>query len=99
MNGRPLGYEPNELPGCSTPHSFAIVLRNTNSSMHSTQKAQEVNYHRSITCSSEGSARQTLPGKANAMLLTEARSSSKDDGAGNGIRTRDILLGKQTLYH
>ena len=21
MNQRPLGYEPNELPGCSTPHS------------------------------------------------------------------------------
>ena len=25
MNMRPLGYEPNELPGCSTPH-----LNNTN---------------------------------------------------------------------
>lgn len=22
MNHRPLGYEPNELPGCSTPHSY-----------------------------------------------------------------------------
>ena len=21
LNQRPLGYEPNELPGCSTPHS------------------------------------------------------------------------------
>jgi hypothetical protein len=21
LNLRPLGYEPNELPGCSTPHS------------------------------------------------------------------------------
>jgi hypothetical protein len=21
LNHRPLGYEPNELPGCSTPHS------------------------------------------------------------------------------
>ena len=22
MNMRPLGYEPNELPGCSTPHMY-----------------------------------------------------------------------------
>jgi hypothetical protein len=22
LNQRPLGYEPNELPGCSTPHSY-----------------------------------------------------------------------------
>src|SRR5215472_10072314 len=22
LNLRPLGYEPNELPGCSTPHSY-----------------------------------------------------------------------------
>jgi membrane-bound lytic murein transglycosylase A len=24
LNHRPLGYEPNELPGCSTPHSYLI---------------------------------------------------------------------------
>jgi hypothetical protein len=22
LNHRPLGYEPNELPGCSTPHLY-----------------------------------------------------------------------------
>jgi hypothetical protein len=26
LNGRPLGYEPNELPGCSTPHSALLHL-------------------------------------------------------------------------
>ena len=24
LNQRPLGYEPNELPGCSTPHLHLI---------------------------------------------------------------------------
>ena len=28
-----------------------------------------------------------------------AKMSSFDDGAGNEIRTRDIRLGKATLYH
>jgi hypothetical protein len=28
LNQRPLGYEPNELPGCSTPHSHLIKVRN-----------------------------------------------------------------------
>ena len=27
MNLRPLGYEPNELPDCSTPHNHTIVCR------------------------------------------------------------------------
>ena len=27
LNHRPLGYEPNELPDCSTPHSHGSVLR------------------------------------------------------------------------
>jgi hypothetical protein len=26
LNQRPLGYEPNELPGCSTPHLHLIKL-------------------------------------------------------------------------
>ena len=26
LNLRPLGYEPNELPGCSTPHSQYIAV-------------------------------------------------------------------------
>ena len=28
LNQRPLGYEPNELPGCSTPHLHLIKLVN-----------------------------------------------------------------------
>ena len=26
LNPRPLGYEPNELPDCSTPRSYAIEI-------------------------------------------------------------------------
>ena len=29
LNQRPLGYEPNELPGCSTPHIYFINLMNS----------------------------------------------------------------------
>ena len=28
LNHRPLGYEPNELPGCSTPHLHVMRSRN-----------------------------------------------------------------------
>src|ERR1700710_878219 len=32
LNLRPLGYEPNELPDCSTPHNYpSVVLRNRQS--------------------------------------------------------------------
>ena len=26
MNQRPLGYEPNELPGCSTPRQMTVLI-------------------------------------------------------------------------
>ena len=29
MNLRPLGYEPNELPGCSTPRQEILIISNS----------------------------------------------------------------------
>ena len=34
LNLRPLGYEPNELPGCSTPRADANKALNGKSSQH-----------------------------------------------------------------
>ena len=34
LNLRPLGYEPNELPGCSTPRADASKALNGKSSQH-----------------------------------------------------------------
>ena len=33
LNLRPLGYEPNELPGCSTPHSYPNECHRTVASL------------------------------------------------------------------
>ena len=34
-----------------------------------------------------------------AAEVVPAAQALKENGAGDGIRTRDILLGKQVLYH
>jgi hypothetical protein len=39
LNQRPLGYEPNELPGCSTPHIHLIKLMNQGQTPDATQIA------------------------------------------------------------
>ena len=34
-----------------------------------------------------------------AVEVVPTAQALKENGAGDGIRTRDILLGKQVLYH
>ena len=39
LNQRPLGYEPNELPDCSTPRVYPIAVRTARQlSAHATQQ-------------------------------------------------------------
>ena len=40
LNQRPLGYEPNELPGCSTPHLHLIKVVNGGQSRANRAPAQ-----------------------------------------------------------
>ena len=54
LNHRPLGYEPNELPGCSTP------LLNTNNCIRSRQTC--VNIRRAQTQANVTPARSSPPG-------------------------------------
>ena len=39
LNMRPLGYEPNELPGCSTPHMYGNNQLKRRQSPHGHQSA------------------------------------------------------------
>ena len=100
MNLRPLGYEPNELPDCSTPHSFAAVVHRHKTAvciLH--EKHEKVKRLRaSNALSLEGTALQISPEVVETFQRATVQLRLKI-GAGNGIRTRDNLLGRQGLYH
>ena len=51
LNLRPLGYEPNELPGCSTPRANANKALNGKSSQHPRRELLSLTCNaKAITC-------------------------------------------------
>ena len=42
LNLRPLGYEPNELPDCSTPHFYPIGLAQASQRIVTSHRTEEV---------------------------------------------------------
>ena len=61
LNLRPLGYEPNELPGCSTPRANANKALNGKSSQRRATKLLSLTRNaKAITCDSYSWARRNL---------------------------------------